>query len=241
MEGYRIAVITVNPRGGDNRSAEISADILDGDVGGAEIWFCTDIKTVCMVLVDVIFYLSESRTDSLGHLFEKDFPEGVPKESIIEVLNRSPRSEVASATFRDKAMDMRVPFEIPAECMKDTNEAGDKVFRLIDVMKHTKNNISDGMEETVEERAVAKEIDPQFFGDGKNTVTVDTGNEFRGHAKRTYLIVLVAAGRAEAAVTTKWYELEVTAVRTAIHGTAKRGITAVDHLIDIFDHRRSGM
>lgn len=72
-------------------------------------------------------------------------------------------------------------------------------------------------------------------------MTVDTGNELRGHAKRTYLIVLVAAGRTEAAVTTKWYELEVTAVRTAIHGTAIGGIAAVNHLINIFDYRRSGM
>ena len=59
--------------------------------------------------------------------------------------------------------------------------------------------------------------------------------------KRTYLIVLVAAGRTEAAVTTKRYELEVTAVRATVHGTTIGGVTAVDHLINVFDYRRSGM
>lgn len=155
MKAYRIAVITVNPRSGDNRSAEISADILDGDVGSAEIRFCTDIETIGMILVNVIFDLAERRSDSLGHLFEKDLAESVPKESIIEVLNRSPGREVAGAAFGNKAMDMRVPLEIPAERVKDTNEPGDKVFGLIDVLKHTENHIPDGMKDTVEERAVA--------------------------------------------------------------------------------------
>ena len=155
MKGYCIAVITVNPGSGDNRSAEISADILDGNVRGAEIRFGTDIKPICMILVDVIFYFAKSGTDSLGHLFEKDFPESVAKESIIEVLNRPPGREVAGAAFRNKAVDMWIPLEIPAEGVKDTNEAGDKVFGLIDVLKHTENHIPDGMKETVEERAVA--------------------------------------------------------------------------------------
>ena len=155
MKGNGIAVIAVNPRGGDNRSAEISADIFDGNVGSAEIRFCTDIETINMIPVNVIFDLAERRPDSLGHLFEKDFPESVPKESIIEVLNCPPGREISGAAFRDKAMDMRVPFENPAERVKDTNEPGDKVFGLIDVLKHTENHIPDGMKETVEERAVA--------------------------------------------------------------------------------------
>lgn len=36
-------------------------------------------------------------------------------------------------------------------------------------------------------------------------------------------------------------EFEVPAVRTTVHGTAKRRITAVDHLIDIFHLSFSGM
>ena len=36
-------------------------------------------------------------------------------------------------------------------------------------------------------------------------------------------------------------EFEVPAVRTTVHGTAKRRITAVDHLINIFHLSFSGM
>lgn len=108
-----------------------------------------------MILVNVIFDLAERRPDSLGHLFEKDFPESVPKESVIKMFNGAPGREISGVAFRNKAMDMRIPFEIPAEDMKDTNEAGSEVIRRINVLEHTENDISDGMKETVEERAVA--------------------------------------------------------------------------------------
>lgn len=60
------------------------------------------------------------------------------------------------------------------------------------------------MKETVKERTVTEEINTQFFRDSKNTVSVCTGNEFAGHGKRTLLIILVAAGRAETAFATEW-------------------------------------
>ena len=41
-------------------------------------------------------------------------------------------------------------------------------------------------------------------------------------------------------MTAKRYELEVTAVRATVHGTTIGGVTAVDHLINVFDYRRSG-
>lgn len=71
------------------------------------------------------------------------------------MLNCPPRSEVAGTALRDKTMDMRITFEIAAEGVEYTNESGSKVFGLVEVMKHTKNNVSDGMKETVEERTVA--------------------------------------------------------------------------------------
>ena len=73
--------------------------------------------------------------------------------------------------------------------------------------------------------------------DGKNTMAMNAGNEFGSHAERAYLVVLVAAGRTEAAVTTKSYELEIAAVRAGIHGAAIGRIAAVDHLINIFNNR----
>lgn len=66
----------------------------------------------------------------------------------------SPWSEIASAPFRNKGMYMRVPFEISAKGMKNTDEARSKEFRLIHFEKHTKNNIAYGMKKAVQKRAV---------------------------------------------------------------------------------------
>ena len=46
MKGYIFAVIIINTGCGDNRSAEVSADVFNGDIRSAEIWLCTNIKTI---------------------------------------------------------------------------------------------------------------------------------------------------------------------------------------------------
>lgn len=66
-------------------------------------------------------------------------------------------------------------------------------------------------------------------------------NQFKGHTGSAVHGVFVTAGRAETAVATKRNKLKLTAVRTAIHGTAKRGSTTSNHFIDIFHLRISGM
>ena len=88
--------------------------------------------------------------------------------------------------------------------MKDTDKSWNKVFGLIHLVKHTEDDIPDGMKETVKERTVTEEINTQFFRDSKNTVSVGTGNEFAGHGKRPLLIVFIATGRTKAAFTAEW-------------------------------------
>ena len=119
--------------------------------------------------------------------------------------------------------------------MKNTDKSWNKVFGLIYLVKHTEDDIPDGMKETVKERTVTEEINTQFFRDSKHAVSVGTGNEFAGHGKRTLLIVFVTTGRTEAAFASEWRKLEITAVRASKHGPAMRGITTVNHLFDVFD------
>ena len=66
-------------------------------------------------------------------------------------------------------------------------------------------------------------------------------NKLTGHMKRTKLVVFVSAGRAKAAFTAKGNKFKISAVRTAIHGTTVRRITTMNHLVDIFDNRRTRM
>ena len=54
-------------------------------------------------------------------------------------------------------------------------------------------------------------------------MAMNTRNKLTGHMKRTKLVVFVFT------------------VRTAIHGTTVRRITTMNHLVDIFDNRRTRM
>ena len=51
-------------------------------------------------------------------------------------------------------MDMRIPFEVPAKCMEDTDESGSEVFRFVDLVEHPEDDIPDRMEKTVEKFSV---------------------------------------------------------------------------------------
>ena len=53
----------------NNRSSEISADILNGDIRRAEIGFGTDIKTIRVILINLIFKFKERRTEFMRKFF----------------------------------------------------------------------------------------------------------------------------------------------------------------------------
>ena len=110
MKGYRIAVIMVNPRSGNNRSAEISADIFDGNGRGAEIRLCADIKTIGMIFIDIIFNSGKGRTKFQSEFFEKDFSESIAEKGIVEMFHWSPWSKITRAAFRNEGVDMWIPF-----------------------------------------------------------------------------------------------------------------------------------
>ena len=44
--------IGINARGGDNRAAEILADIFYNHIGVTEVWLCVDIKVVFIFFVN---------------------------------------------------------------------------------------------------------------------------------------------------------------------------------------------
>lgn len=125
--------------------------------------------------------------------------------------------------------------------MKNADKTGSKVFRLIHFGKHAKDYIPDRGKQKTEPCTVLKEVDTEFFRDGKDTMSVYAGNELAGHMKRTELIVFVTTGRTEAAFTAEGNKLEITTVGAAIHGTTMRRVAAMNHLVNIFDDGRTGV
>ena len=67
------------------------------------------------------------------------------------MLFGAPETGVANTTFGDKTMDVRIPFQIPPEGMRDADKARIKVFGLVKLEEHTQDDIPDRMEQAVKE------------------------------------------------------------------------------------------
>lgn len=83
------------------------------------------------------------------------------------------------------------------------------------------------MKETVEERTILEKKVPEGIINGKDAMTVQDVDEFERHTGSAFHGIFVPTGRTKAAVTAKGNKLQVIAVGTGEHGTAKRGITTV--------------
>ena len=92
------------------------------------------------------------------------------------------------------------------------------------------------MEETVKESTIFKEEMTKVFVDGENTMPVGDIDQLEGHAGGAFHGVLIAASGTETAVTTEGNEFKLPAFRTAVHCTAIRRVTTMNHLLDVFNH-----
>ena len=99
-----------------------------------------------------------------------------------------------------------------------------------------RNDTGDSMEKAVKESTIFKEEVAEVFINGENTMPVGDIDQLEGHAGGTFHRVLIAASGAETAVTTEGNEFKFPAFRTAIHGTAIRRVTTMNHLLDVFNH-----
>ena len=97
------------------------------------------------------------------------------------------------------------------------------------------------MEEAVKKRAVFKKKTTQIFIDSEDTMSVWNIDKFEGHTGSAFQGIFISTSRTETAVAAERNKFKFATMRAGIHGTAKRRITTVDHLIDIFHLRISGM
>ena len=153
----------------------------------------------------------------------------------------TPEAVITVTAVGKEAVDVGIPFKIPAKSMEDHDIARGEIFGMVKIEKHTGYDTGDGMKETGEERTVLKEEVAEVFINGKNAMAVLNADELKRYTGGAFHSIFVSAGRAKAAVTTKRNKLEITAVGAGVHGAAKRRITAVDHLINIFHLSFSGM
>jgi hypothetical protein len=71
------------------------------------------------------------------------------KKFVIKVSYMSPRDMSASPTFRKKAVNVRVPFQVTPKGMKNADKARRKELGFVEIVKKAKNNASYGRKKTV--------------------------------------------------------------------------------------------
>ncbi len=61
----------------------------------------------------------------------------------------TPAERSSNTAFGKETMDMRIPFQIPAKGMEDTDKTGSKAFGPVVFMEHTGDNTVNGGEKAV--------------------------------------------------------------------------------------------
>ena len=227
VERDRITVIVIDPGSSDDRPAKITTDILSDYFGVTEIRFRIDIETMFMFAVTSCFYFFKRRPDPDFQFIEESGAESTAEIVIVKVPDMTPGAVITVTAFGEEAVDMGIPFEVPAKSVEDHDISRGEIFGLVELEKHTGDDTGDRMEETVQERAVLEEKGTEIFINGKDAMAMADIDELKKHRGRAFHSVFITAGRAETAAATERDEFQLAAVGTAVHGTAKGRIAAV--------------
>ena len=227
VESDRITVIVIDPGSSDDRPAKITTDILSDYFGVTEIRFRIDIETMFMFAVTSCFYFFKRRPDPDFQFIEESGAESTAEIVIVKVPDMTPGAVITVTAFGEEAVDMGIPFEVPAKSVEDHDISRGEIFGLVELEKHTGDDTGNRMEETVQERAVLEEKGTEIFINGKDAMAMADIDELKKHRGRAFHSVFITAGRAETAAATERDEFQLAAVGTAVHGTAKGRIAAV--------------
>lgn len=107
------------------------------------------------------------------HFVKQGSAESIAEIGIVEVTDAAPETVIAVAAFRNQAVDMWVPFQIPAKGVKDHDETGSEVHGLILLKKHTGNNTVHGMEEAVKKGTVRQKKLSELLINSEDAMAVD--------------------------------------------------------------------
>lgn len=110
VESNKAAVIFVNPGCGDYRTPEIAANIFDGCQGVVVVGLCIYIETFFVLPVTAGLDFFKGGSNHGFHFVKQGSAEGIAQEGIAKIIDVAPESVVTVSTFRNKAVDMRVPF-----------------------------------------------------------------------------------------------------------------------------------
>ena len=128
MKSDQITIIFVNTGSGNDRTTKISADVFCDNSGITFIGFGVNIEAMFMVSIAGCFYFFERRAERCLQFIQKSSAKGIAKVSVIKVFYITPKAVITVSSFRDEAMNVRVPFKVSAKSVKDHNETWSEVL-----------------------------------------------------------------------------------------------------------------
>jgi len=105
----------------------------------------------------------------------------------------TPQGSVARTTLGKQHVNMRIPFQVSAECMEYTDKSGSEVLGFVQFVKHSQNYVTHRMKQTVEQVSVFAEKVTQFLRNSENAMSVPTVYEFTRHRGGTSSAIQISA------------------------------------------------
>lgn len=110
VKSDKIPVIVIDPGSGDDGTAQVTADVLNHRFRVVFVWVCVDIETIFVLPVAAGLGLFKRGADPGFHFLEHGGMESVVEVNIIKMGDFTPETVIAVTIFRNKAVDMGVPF-----------------------------------------------------------------------------------------------------------------------------------
>jgi len=128
MKGNIAAVIGINSGQCDNRTSEITADILCYLRCIAKIRFCINIEPIFVFFVNGSLDPFKGGAEFSFHFIEQGSLESLTEIVVVKMFYSTPERVIRKSPFSQETVDVWIPFQWPSEGMEDTDKTRDKVF-----------------------------------------------------------------------------------------------------------------
>ena len=186
MKSYILSFIAVNAGSSNHRPSEITTNVFCNNFRVTFVWLGVNIESFFVLVIVYGFLFFERGIYNSLHFIKTDRAKNVAEESVIKVGNITPETVITVATFRDKTVNMGIPFQISAEGMKNHNKSRSKISGFIEIVEHAIDHTGDRVEKAMKKIRGVWEKMSEIFINSKNTVPVLDRDELKGHTGSTF-------------------------------------------------------
>lgn len=136
MESDKITIVAVNHGGGNDGTNKIASDILYDSFRLTFIGFGIDVEAVFMLPVTAGFYFFKGWANPEFRLTRQGGTEGIAEKGIVKMINITPETVITVAALGNEAVNVGIPFQVPAKDVKYHDKARSKIHGFILFEKH---------------------------------------------------------------------------------------------------------